>query len=948
MIPEVFWEVMKTDPDILLQSDISTIDNNSKAKLIKALLQLHDEKKLTYSYFHILRYKNLSYPGLAEQLEPYICNPTKSIWTRYVAIDIAEACQAKDVQSSLVDLVLDPKQDYQLRVHAISAACHLCDEKTKLRLKPFAIDNIEHDPEDDLKGYALQAVYPNHVSTGEVLRSLKSLNKKSFGGSYQDFLAKIFVDLFELPDLLIALNWLELQPKIRDLHYPFDKLSDCILQKAWEHIEDPKILLSFAKIVFLRLQNHDVLVKSDYLEFKQTLIEDDNKRRRLINAVISILPESNRDPLFLIGGLVNDQYNQLSLLKQDFFWLFRSLQRTKSKHIQRVYAKLIRQILNWQDAESVSSIIKLDQYSSILKAEFPSELAPPIELGSARAKRAKAIYDKEQAFLSSLNRQNQHPLIEPPPKQRVLKILEKIEANQPELWWQLPMEMSLKPTSSHYHFCDKPDLTTFPAWIEAEMNTKERIIETAKIYLEVRQPETQKSLNINNYSNDEFAGYQALYLLLKQEPEFVSKIFSQTWTKWIPTILKYTNLCIRHIVQGNHDEGILKKAYEINPSKVIDTLIDFMYLNNYQPLTQHDHDIYCSAKDLIGKPLAKSILSKVNIEDLNPGMLEVLLKDLFVDANDEAKMLALSLICLPLPILGKARERSLVSARILLVNVDNFIWPTIWAAIEQDSSFGREVFEYIGRMILYDKSTSKLFQALNEKYLADLFIFLVEQYPEIEMDKDGITDNENKLVGVSWHTSKSNDEVRDWKRYIPQWLQERGTSEASEAFRKIIRELPELAVELQWRLLETEAAARRITWNPPQPEHILRLVLSQEPSNLDLSNKIDVINQRAEKMEDEPKIENNITISNSPNSPINVNAPIGTSGVTNSQVSSSAPNSRKGINWGIWLAAIAVLLAFIAIPLSMSVSGAFNEEFKQWIKRASPFKVKQQPTPTSK
>jgi predicted NACHT family NTPase len=46
MIPEVFQEVMKTDPDVLLQSDISTIDDGNKAQLVGSLLRLHHEEKL--------------------------------------------------------------------------------------------------------------------------------------------------------------------------------------------------------------------------------------------------------------------------------------------------------------------------------------------------------------------------------------------------------------------------------------------------------------------------------------------------------------------------------------------------------------------------------------------------------------------------------------------------------------------------------------------------------------------------------------------------------------------------------------------------------------------------------------------------------------------------------------------------------------------------------------
>ncbi|WNZ22631.1 hypothetical protein HJG54_07015 [Leptolyngbya sp. NK1-12] len=98
-------------------------------------------------------------------------------------------------------------------------------------------------------------------------------------------------------------------------------------------------------------------------------------------------------------------------------------------------------------------------------------------------------------------------------------------------------------------------------------------------------------------------------------------------------------------------------------------------------------------------------------------------------------------------------------------------------------------------------------------------------------------------------------------------------------------------------------------------------------------------------MEDEPKVENKTTISNSSNSPIN--APVGTSGVTNSNVSIASSDAKEGVNWGNWIAVIGILVAIVAIPLSMSVSGAFNEEFKEWFSRIFPSKVEQQPATKS-
>jgi hypothetical protein len=105
--------------------------------------------------------------------------------------------------------------------------------------------------------------------------------------------------------------------------------------------------------------------------------------------------------------------------------------------------------------------------------------------------------------------------------------------------------------------------------------------------------------------------------------------------------------------------------------------------------------------------------------------------------------------------------------------------------------------------------------------------------------------------------------------------------------------------------------------------------LGREPSNTELSEQIDTIDRSIQKMADEPKITNNI---NAPNS--HINAPIGTSGVTNSQVTVSSPDAKKGLNWGNLLTIVGIIVSvFIVLPISMSVSGAFNNEFKEWVNR---------------
>ncbi|GAB4383194.1 MAG: hypothetical protein Kow00121_44680 [Elainellaceae cyanobacterium] len=939
MIPEVFQQVMKTDPDVLLQSDISTIDDKNKAQLVESLLRLHNEEKLEYGW---RQYNSLNYPGLAELLKSYIRDSSKNQWSRLVAIDIAQDCNVTAVQDSLAGVALNPEEVYVVRTCAAHTICTIGDEETKKRLKPLAFSEAGDDLKDDLKGYGLRAVWSQHITVEELLNHLSQPQQREafpvIGGVYQDFIAEELAQHLQLCDLPVMLKWLEQLPKRYHLHYPFDKLADSVMLKAWQNLNEPAVLEAFSNIAILRLKQHDSILgdrphrwytRDNFdctrdAEIEPLLRNSGEKRRQLIETIILLTSELESDFSWLTDIVCSE----------DILWIIERITSSESFMIADAWVKLLRQALTWhnlcwKNTKHIDAVLEARNISSAMQAEFE------IELGSEKAKQAEASYLKYQ---NPLKPSEPEPTLEPPPKQRVLAALENVEAGQPQLWWQIVVEMILMPTSKKYIRDDifKSDITELPGWKEAEADTKARIVKAAKKYLNAGDPETQAWVDTNRFSHPPFAGYQALYLLVKQEPEFVSKVSSDIWAKWILTILKSINFP-RENKKSKEDEvcrEIVRTAYQSILDEFIKVLIILMIHNNYQPLTFYPDDIYRLVNELLDQCLASLIFDRVPSEDVNAGMLEILLTDLFNHDIDKAKEIAKSFLSEKVPESGKVRNKAIVAARLLILHADNSSWSILWPLIQQNYGFGREVIDAIAFQAIRG---GQIEQKIKEEYVADLYIFLVQQYPEIAQSEP----KAQKLRGIEAQIEEF-DGVRMWKNYILQRLQARGIPEACEALQKIIRELPEQKEQLQPRLLEAENLARRNTWKPLEPEEFLQLVISQDPSNSDLSDQIDVIDKRTKKMEDEPKIENKITISNSPNSPIN--APVGTSGVTNSQVTVPSSDGKKGINWGNWLAAIGIAVAIIAIPLSMSVSGAFNEEFKQWLKHIFPSKVEQQPT----
>jgi predicted NACHT family NTPase len=211
MSDDVLTEIVKTDPDVLLRSDVST-DANIRSAIVDSLLMLYEQGKLydrnRDNYHH---YVKLNHPGLAAQLRPHIGDPTKQIDVRDLAIDIAEVCKVDELQEELINLALDSSQPIYLRASAARAISSIGDEKYKLKLKPLATEQIATDKDDELKGYALKAVWPHHLTAEELFSSISPPKQRNFVGSYHVFTHREIVPKLQSNDLSIALKWLERQ-----------------------------------------------------------------------------------------------------------------------------------------------------------------------------------------------------------------------------------------------------------------------------------------------------------------------------------------------------------------------------------------------------------------------------------------------------------------------------------------------------------------------------------------------------------------------------------------------------------------------------------------------------------------------------------------------------------------------------------------------------------------
>ncbi|MBE9069963.1 hypothetical protein IQ260_25305, partial [Leptolyngbya cf. ectocarpi LEGE 11479] len=414
-------KVIKTDANILIKSDLSNIDQNTKSKILDSFLELHNAGKSPYrengEFIHqnnFDHYKQLNYPGLPEQLNSYISDSSKNIQSRYVAIDIAEECNLVTIASDLAKIALDVNQPHRVRERAARFVVNTDNNSAHEQLIDL-VTREQDDPEDDLKGHGLKATYPQYLKTEEVLAHLIPPKASYLGVYYQDFLAHDFIERLPVEDLALTLRWFAKQEGIHDYNYhPFTNLISKLIFKAWEHLTDSDIRISLAQMVVPRMKQYAGIVDSyDEETWKEYIEEDNDKRRLLLESIVLIIQDSEKDPLWLSN---RSRWSQFYLLPKDFGWLTEKLKTTTSKGAQKIYAKLIDYYLDMDSVEQINDSILACDEVPVLR-DVLSKWIEPIALDSQTAEDLKERYLKRKQYEANQERKF---VLEPPPKTMIV------------------------------------------------------------------------------------------------------------------------------------------------------------------------------------------------------------------------------------------------------------------------------------------------------------------------------------------------------------------------------------------------------------------------------------------------------------------------------------------------------------------------------------------------
>jgi hypothetical protein len=741
MVQDFRSYLLRVDPLVLLGSDVSKLTTADRKVLAEEALNLADEELWNINTPRG-QLDILQHPSLPEQLRPYLINRNKSVDVRRFAMDVIRDSRI-NLDSELLEIASDTTEALHLRSHAAFVLAEVGQETTKANLQQLL--DTANDENDEIKGWCLTAVWPNHLTPTELFQHLKAPKNDHFGGAYRLFLYNLPESISNQlpPDAIpIALNWVKAQPE-EQFPDALSQLQDAIILIAWNNVgTDDQITEGLARVVadrttrfkhVLRGRNSDSL----RMDFSTVTASDLTKRQALICALLREFVARGLDPVGLFRSRDRLVY------EEDVSWLISeraSFSQAESEAILKALSAAPR-------TPKVLNAISKGLRDKKLPQDFMSFVY--VEFGSAEQKAQRSAY-AQQLWYESRDERRRNRKLKPTPAERIAHDLAQIEAGKTEWWVSLTRDLTLTDTSTHFGDYGKP-LTELPGWKTADSTTKQRILDAAHRFVIAHEPSPEKFVGQSTFPNSVIAGYEALSLLAELDGEFLTAQSAGFWSKWLPLLLWYP-----FTYQQPSDSTLINIAVTKARLDLPDAAL-LMTKGN-----QHDVSRCITKLETVwDRNLEDALAGAITCEGVNAHWARSAIEALASRKNEKVIQLLIAA-------LSNTNEESCAldaavsSTTILIRNVPERIWTTAWQRVLKDEAFGRKLIEALagGRDLSF-------FSSLSEDQLTDLFIWTESHYPMSE---------DPKHEGAYSVTLR--DEVANFRNAIPRHLASVGTTEA--------------------------------------------------------------------------------------------------------------------------------------------------------------------------
>jgi len=775
LVPEVCQALLAKDPEALLFGGDLVLGEEERADLVRQILRSYDsgalfDERMIRAVGSQLGGARLKYRDLPADLRPYIRDGAKGKTVRRVAISIADLARQTSLQEDLAQIALNEEEPHEVRAIAVFALGRIGDDAVKASLTQLVTDVSVNDPDDELKGGALIATWPNHLTAAELFPALLP-RKKSISGLYERFLWSDFASAIQAKDICIALDWARFHVDGSPAEAnPLRRAALAITCAAIPLFEEPGVCERLAEIFLKRahLYSHEQSIAA-------SLLENESARRTIGRVAIDKAPDLWTARLLFRVGLIAEK---------DIVFLLAELGTYTSISVKEKIAYLIGDIYcatPFLDPDVLDQILQTKRTDAVLFQVF-EPLLKSIDLDSTEAAQQKRDYEV------SLRR----PELEPPPQLHDLftdsgaggdgvfaDICYRLAGVSPS--WESPGEELL------------------PHWKSLPLEHQNWVVSAAERYVKRECPVKDLSWIVRGELPYVIMyGFWALRLLSAKAPAAFDSLGDAVWHDWMPRVFGYP---YSDYVSDARHALLLRAAYRKAPDRFLEVLDRFIEGEN-----QSSGTVFVVDRVVPVCPETMALLrAKLSGNKLKQRAFEKILTVLFRAGDDAALQIATDLVTSITADSDVSDGRPLAAAFQLLSRDAVGGWQIVWRAVEENPGFANEVFATLARDP-YSKATSDLVKHLRERQLADMYIWLGEH---------GATAREETTFGVI-----TPQKALVWLgRVVITHLANRGTADAFQQIQRIKESLPDEPLEFVSK--STEDLVRRNTWRPLSPAQLL-------------------------------------------------------------------------------------------------------------------------------
>lgn len=817
---EIFDLILKSDPEVLLRSDVTTGDDQSREKLVRALL-CRKANNLNKN-FYWKQLSSLKCNNLLKILQDVVQDETKEPQVRELGIDIAIACEVSELQDLMAEIALDSQQPILLRTTSAQGVNKLGGERAKQKLKRLAMLTLENRRLGTLKWHGIQATWPEYLTAKELFATLVApTGDDNLMDSYvlKDWSNIVLSDL-RIDDLPIALNWVQYQAPFQELPTSFIDLLNHILLRAWDHIELPEIAIAFCQATIALWQRYDnVIIRHRHrqnptnnpnLLTADVVMENRDKRYLFVKALIPIASGCEQ--------ITNRLFNDIPLLSfDDAPWLIDYFDNSQSSQEKAFVITLIHHTVRLNEPDQFQFIYNAGQEHPDIWQALNYKLF--IELNSEEAERTRRIYfdrlERDRQNEEYRQQQERSPIY-PSPKERALAYLERFERGERDTWWRMSRWLEVLPDgmgTNKYKF--EYDARSLPVWNELSNLQQSRIVDSAINFLQRYNPDT-RACNDSWHEKRKstyfpiVAGCRALFLLV--EYERIDMLAEFELKKWAPALTYYIYRSLRYLNEDHkrkQKEILLQCIRAVASEEVEETLV---WIAQHED--QQEHFLLPSRiEGLWNISLANKFLKLIKKERFEVANEAQILRSICNYDFNLSESLLRQWLTIHLSNEERAKQRAILAGQLFLEFAEDADWNSLWPKIQSDVNFGKKVIEGVifSDYHMRDISGGLVARKLDEIALADLYVWLFRQYaPENDPKREG---------GFSKVTHEH--KISDFRDSLPRRLAERGTKKSVEELERIQKEL---GVDLSYYLVQAHAGYLQNTWQPLKPNEFRELL----------------------------------------------------------------------------------------------------------------------------